>query len=406
MIPLAVYVHIPFCTVKCGYCDFNTYAGLDPLKPAYAAALLREIDSWSPSLARARVTRISFGGGTPGEFPAEAIAVTIEAIAARALLEPAAEISIEANPGTTMGGYLRDLHRAGVNRVSFGAQSFDAEDLRFLDRIHSPEAIGASLEAARDAGIPSVGLDLIYGLPAQTVAAWERSLARAIALRPDHLSCYCLTVEEGTPLAARVASHQTFEADPDVAAEMYELAEERLGEAGFEHYEISNWARPNHESRHNLAYWTDRDYLGIGAGAHGYLGPALLAAVEGVAAGQLRYENIAHPRAYIQEAGAIQVSPAGLPSTVTSHYLPGGTMAISDWLETALRLVEGFDPGAFRARFGCDLGAAVGPVMADAASAGLLEATPGRVRLTRRGRLLHGELCAQLLAHLWAADGR
>ncbi|MFN0145669.1 MAG: radical SAM family heme chaperone HemW, partial [Dehalococcoidia bacterium] len=341
MTPLAVYIHIPFCTVKCGYCDFNTYAGLDPLKPAYAGALLREVESWAPLLAVSRVTSISFGGGTPGEFPADAIGATIEAIGSRSTFEPGAEVSIEANPGTTMSTYLRDLQRAGVNRVSFGAQSFDPDELRFLDRIHSPEAIGASLQAAREAGIAGVGLDLIYGLPSQPAAAWERSLESAIALGPDHLSCYSLTVEEGTPLAARVANGQTIEPDADVAASMYELTEDTLAAAGFSHYEISNWARPGHESRHNLAYWTDRPYLGLGAGAHGYLRTGPAGSGEGMA--RMRYENIAHPRGYIAAAGRPPAAGRGLPPTVAANYTPAGAMELSDWLETALRLTAGFE---------------------------------------------------------------
>ncbi len=406
MRPLAVYVHIPFCTVKCGYCDFNTYAGLDPLKPAYAAALLREVEAWAPLLAEALVTSISFGGGTPGEFPAPAIAATIAAIASRAEMAPDAEVSIEANPGTTLSAYLRDLRRAGVNRISFGAQSFDPQELRFLDRIHSPEAIGASVDSARVAGIESVGLDLIYGLPEQSMALWERSLARAIDLLPDHLSCYSLTVEEGTPLAARVASGQVREPDPDLAAGMYEAAESTLATAGYGHYEISNWARAGHESQHNMAYWTDRDYLGIGAGAHGYLGPALLAPILGASSGRVRYENIAHPRVYSAAAGAVSAGRGGLPATVLANYVPTGAMAVSDWLETALRLVDGVSRDAFRQRFGREIEDVVGPVLSEAIANGLTEPSGRRLRLTPRGRLLHGELCARILAHLWAAEGR
>ena len=378
--PLAVYVHIPFCVRVCGYCDFNTYAGMDGVKDAYTAAVVAEIEAWTPRIAGREVASVSFGGGTPGEMAAGSLIAIIDAVRAAAPLALDAEISLEANPGTTSAPALRDLARAGVNRISFGAQSFDASELAFLDRVHTPEATAASLHLAREAGIRSVNLDLMYGLPDQTPAAWQATLRRALDLAPDHLSLYALTVEPGTPLDGRVERGEVTPLDPDAVAAMYEDAAERLAAAGYGQYELSNWARPGHESRHNLVYWTWGDYLGIGAGGHGFLDGE-------------RFENVAHPRAYIDAvrrdgraiAGAVRPDPA---------------TSMSDWLALRLRLVEGFDPAEFGATFGDPLEAATGPPLDACRAAGLLDDSGGRLRLTPRGRLLHNEVAVQFMLHL------
>ena len=388
MRPLAVYVHIPFCTVKCGYCDFNAYAGLDPLKGAYHAALLAEIAGWADVLAGRSIASVSFGGGTPGESPAEDIGAVVAMVARFGLLTPDAEVSLEANPGTTTLPYLQGLRAAGLNRISFGAQSFDPAELRFLDRIHSPEATAASVALARAAGFRNVSLDLIYGLPDQAPASWEASLRAAIALQPDHISCYALTVEEGTPLARDVAAGRVQPLDGDEVATMYECAVRLLADAGFEQYEISNWARPGHESRHNRTYWTDGEYLGLGAGAHGYLGG-------------VRYENIAHPRTYIEAVTrqGPQIAGAVRPK-VAEAYMPSRRIAMFDWLETAFRLLDGFELAAFEARFGVSVAEVAGPALDRCREAGLVEYAGDRVRLTRRGLLLHSEVLATILAEL------
>ncbi|MBA4180715.1 MAG: coproporphyrinogen III oxidase [Anaerolinea sp.] len=387
VIPLSVYVHIPFCTVKCSYCDFNAYAGMDNLKESYAAALVSEVQAWRHVLAGAAIATIGFGGGTPGEVPATHIAAVIDAIRAEATLAAGAEISLEANPGSITGGYLGELAHAGVNRISFGAQSFDPAELSFLDRIHSPEAIGAAMKLAREAGIASVGLDLMYGLPDQKMSTWRDSVSSAVALGVDHISLYALTIEDGTPLAGRVEREEVVPLDPDSVATMYEAASEWLAAAGYLQYELSNWARPGHESRHNQVYWTGGDYLGIGAGAHGFI------------AGE-RYEDIAHPRTYIHAAKML--APSGRrPNTVVRAYRPDEPTAMCDWVTLALRRLEGFPPGAFRARFGRELDEVFGPPLADCEAAGVLSRGE-HIRLTSRGRLLHGEVAVRLLAHATA----
>jgi oxygen-independent coproporphyrinogen-3 oxidase len=380
MNPLAIYVHIPFCTVKCGYCDFNAYSGMDALKSRYAAAVLAELDYWRGDVARHTVSSIAFGGGTPGEQPPEDIARIIEAVHAAAPALPGIEVSLEANPGTSNAGHFRALHEAGVTRLSLGAQSFHAAELRALDRIHSVEAIGASFRTARLAGFASVNLDLIYGLPGSTVESWLHSIRAALALRPDHLSLYALTVEDGTPLAAAVAAGRVQVPGPDEVADQYEAAWETLAREGFEQYELSNWARPGHQSRHNRTYWEYGEYLGLGAGAHSFFEDE-------------RLENIAHPRDYIAAA-------SGGGGATASRYVPDKTTAIIDWLALRLRLLEGFHRDEFRAAFAIDLDVVAPDPLVAAITAGILEYAGGVVRLSTRGRMLHGELVARVLAYL------
>ena len=382
--PLSVYVHIPFCTVKCGYCDFNAYAGMDALKSSYTKALVREVSLLPLDLRSRPVGTIAFGGGTPGELDPADIRSVLQAVTAHFSVTKGAEISLEANPGTTSGRQLDELRTAGVTRISFGAQSFDPSELAFLDRIHSPEAIGASVRLARAAGFESIGLDLMYGLPGQTTDGWKQNLVSAVALTPNHLSTYGLTVEPGTPLASRVTSGAVTVPDDDASAEMYEFTDTVLGPAGFVQYELSNWAQPGHHSRHNSVYWTDGDYLGIGAGAHGYLDGE-------------RYENVAHPRRYI--AALNLASEHGWPARL-SAYRPSLGVAMSDFISLRLRLLDGLAASAFAERFGTSLSAACGAVLDRCVAAGVIEAVTGWVRLTRRGRLLHGEVAAQLLEHL------
>ncbi|MBI5947906.1 MAG: radical SAM family heme chaperone HemW [Chloroflexi bacterium] len=387
MKPISVYVHIPFCTVKCGYCDFNAYAGMDALKGDYTAAVVRELSGYAAVLRERRVVSVGFGGGTPGEMAPSQIAAIVDAVRSVAALDPGAEVSMEANPGTSTLEQLAGFRRAGVTRISFGVQSFDAAELAFLDRIHSPEAAAVSVPLARAAGFESVGIDLIYGLPGQEVAQWRRSLECAIALGPDHISAYALTVEEGTTLGRRVREGEIAAPDPDTAAGMYDLASDLLAAAGYRQYEVSNWARPGHESRHNQVYWTDGDYLGIGAGAHGYLDGE-------------RYENIAHPRAYVAAVASapdISARPA-----VANRYRPSPAMAMADWFMLALRRMEGFAPAAFEAKFGVPVDAVLGRTLADCEAAGVIE-RDDHIRLSHRGRLLHGEVTARAMAELGAA---
>lgn len=387
MKPLSVYVHIPFCTVKCGYCDFNAYAGMDAFKAEYGLALAAEVRAGRELFEVRSIRSVGFGGGTPGEVPATDIAAVMRALRESAPFEADAEVTLEVNPGTSTSEQYVELRRAGVTRLSIGAQSFDAGELRFLDRIHSPEANAAAVEMARKAGFEHISVDLIYGLPGQSMDGWLGSVERALESDPGHASLYALTVEEGTPLARRVERGEvTMPGDDEVAA-LYEAASERLERGGYRQYELSNWARPGHESRHNQVYWTDGDYVAIGAGAHGYF--------EGE-----RYENIARPREY---ARAVREG-AGPRPAMASSYLPDRATSMSDWLTLRLRLLRGFERGEFAERFGVDVEEVVGSVLRECAEAGVLVDGPF-VRLTKSGRLLHGEVAARLTAGIREALG-
>ena len=265
-----LYVHVPFCLTRCGYCDFNAYAGQSHLGPAYAEALRREADLHATEWAGVRFVSVFFGGGTPTTLPAETLGALVEAFRQRFEIAPDAEITSEANPDTVHRRYLERLREAGINRLSIGVQSFDPTVLASLERVHSADSARRAFGEARAAGFDDVNLDFIYGALGETVESWRRTVDEAIALSPEHLSCYALTVEPNTPLGHRVSTGRIPPPDPDLQADLYEAACERLAVAGYDHYEVSNWARPGYECLHNLGYWEGRPYLGLGAGAHSF----------------------------------------------------------------------------------------------------------------------------------------
>lgn len=265
-----LYAHIPFCLTRCGYCDFNTYAGLDHLAGRYVESLRGEAEMAAPQWDRIPFVSVFLGGGTPTTLPAETIATMLTRFQDLFDLSSDAEITSEANPDTIHQPYLTDLLRSGVNRLSIGVQSFDPAVLEALERIHGPESARAAYRAARAAGFETVNLDLIYGANGETIESSRRTLEEAIDLGPEHLSCYALTIEPATPLGRKVAAGLIPAPDPDLQADMYALACERLAAAGYEHYEVSNWAIPGRRCLHNMGYWEGRPYLGLGAGAHSY----------------------------------------------------------------------------------------------------------------------------------------
>ncbi|MFN8422977.1 MAG: radical SAM family heme chaperone HemW [Anaerolineae bacterium] len=269
---LGLYVHIPFCAKKCPYCDFNTYAGLEARFEPYVQALCRELAMRAPDIAGRIVTTVFIGGGTPTVLANEQLARIMQAVRDNVALDADAEITSEANPGTVDAAKFDGLRAAGVNRLSIGAQSLQPDELAFLGRIHGVGDVGRAVDAARNAGFDNLNVDFMFGLPGQPMAAWRDTLRRALDLGTDHLSLYSLIVEPETPLHHWVAAGAVAAPDDDVAAAHYEAAMEVLGGAGFQHYEVSNWARtPLHQSRHNLVYWRNLDYLAVGAGAHGHL---------------------------------------------------------------------------------------------------------------------------------------
>jgi putative oxygen-independent coproporphyrinogen III oxidase len=286
-----LYVHVPFCLTRCGYCDFNTYAGLDHLSGRYVEALVAEAGLWREEWDRGGFASLFFGGGTPTTLPVRSIGRLLAGFARMFEFEGHAEITSEANPDTIDERYLAELRLAGVNRLSLGVQSFDPAVLAALERIHSAQSARLAYAAARRAGFDDVNLDLIYGANGESLQSWRRTLAEAIDLGPDHLSAYALTIEPATSLGRQVGAGLTPAPDPDFQAEMYEAACTMLAEGGYEHYEISNWAKPGHRSVHNMGYWEGRPYLGLGAGAHSYR------------AGR-RWWNVRPPQQYLEEVEA------------------------------------------------------------------------------------------------------
>jgi len=270
-VPLSLYVHIPFCRRRCGYCDFNTYAGMESWIAPYSAALKQEITEVALATgARLPVGTVFWGGGTPSLLPIEQIAPIQNAYSQYYALLSDVEITLEANPGTVSLSWLTELRRLGFNRLSFGMQSANPDELRLLDRAHAPQDVQSAVAWSRQAGFDNLNLDLIYGIPNQRLSDWQNTLSAALQLEPEHLSLYSLIVEPGTPLAAQVESGRLPPPDDDLAADMMDLAAEVLSAAGFVQYEISNFARGlTRACRHNLQYWRNLPYLGFGAGAHG-----------------------------------------------------------------------------------------------------------------------------------------
>jgi oxygen-independent coproporphyrinogen-3 oxidase len=363
-----LYLHIPFCVRKCAYCDFASYAGLGSLYVPYLAAVHQE------ALARSCVDKVTartlyVGGGTPTVLSAPDLAALVQD-ALRVFSLPAdAEVTVEANPGTVDQAYLACMRQAGVNRLSLGVQSLDDRLLGLLGRIHTAQEALAAMRDARAAGFENVNLDLMLGLPQQTVADWQEGVWRALALMPEHLSLYALTVEEGTPLAERIGGGALPAPDDDVAAEMYEWAAEALAGAGYVHYEISNWARPGLACRHNLIYWRNEPYLGLGAAAHSW------------SCGERR-SNVCHPADYIE---AVQGDRAPVAESETID----PSLEMAETMMMGLRLLEeGVSFDRFERRFGVSMMEVYGAEIAGAVGDGLLERTADRVRLTGRGALL------------------
>jgi oxygen-independent coproporphyrinogen III oxidase len=389
---VSLYLHIPFCHAKCHYCDFNSYAGMLGLREQYVAALRDEI-ALAGLRARdgegqpRRCRTIFFGGGTPSLLTAAQIDLLLGAAREAFAVDADAEVTMEANPGALEYERLDEVRAAGVNRLSMGAQSFDPALLRWMGRIHSPEEIETAFGAARAAGFDNVNLDFIFALPGQTQAVWEDTLERALALRPDHLSLYNLIVEEGTPLYSWVARGKVREVDEDAAADMYEHAERRLNAAGYEHYEISNWARPGRACQHNLTYWRNLAWIGLGAGGSSFYA-------------HHRFTNARPIRDYITRIAASTRTPdaSGLPAgAIVEDEDIGRELEMAETAMLALRLTEGLSLADFAARYKQGFWPTFAARLDDVRPLGLLEEAGGRVRLSERGRMLGNEVFARLL---------
>ena len=371
-----LYVHVPFCRLVCAYCDFVTVGGRADQIPRYVGALLGEM-AMRP--ASGRLDTVYFGGGTPSLLPAAAVEQVVRAAIERWGGAPA-EVTLEANPSAREAPDWRGLREAGVTRISLGAQSLRDADLEALARGHSASEVRAAYTAVRAAGFDNVSLDLIYGIPGQGLGEWRAGLEAALELGPDHLSFYALQLAMAPdewaapprPGALRWRARAAAEQDDGLAAEQYRLAEEVLGGAGFQHYELSSWARPGRQSRHNAAYWARRPYTGIGAGAHSYDGSAR------------RSWNARDLDAYL---AAVE---AGTSSEAGHEDLDAATRAF-EAVALGLRRVDGLDRQRFAAEFGRDPAVHFAEPVRETVAAGLLELDEGRMRLTGAGRLLASE---------------
>jgi len=388
---VALYIHIPFCQQRCNYCDFNTWAGLGQLIGPYMAALELELGLLRrSSKAEWQATTLYFGGGTPSLAPAE----LLQSVLVAAQVGRGAEISLEANPGTVSSSALSTLRRAGVNRLSLGMQSANADELALLGRLHDFPAVVDAVRWARAAGFDNINLDLIYGLPGQGTATWEQTLNAALSLTPEHLSLYALSVEPETPLAQWVDQGRIPEPDPDLAADMYDLAREKLAAAGYLQYEISNWARPGKECRHNLAYWRNSTYLGVGAGAWGHWPQTETG---------WRMRNVTHPQVYLERMQLASrpeeapigppISPAGAEWEFISRPL---TMAETMFM--GLRLTEeGVSRRRFETRFGSDPAEVYAKTLTELAQTELIEWDDERIRLLPGAVLISNQVFAAFL---------
>ena len=377
-VPFSAYLHIPFCTVRCGYCDFNTYTSTE-LRGAkqedYASTLISEIALARRVLGEAGALRpmdtVFFGGGTPTLLPAGDLARMLEAATTAFGLAEGAEVTVEANPDTVTPAVARTLADAGVTRMSVGMQSAVPHVLAALDRTHRPENVRTAVAAAKDAGL-AVSVDLIYGAPGESLADWEASLEAALALEPDHISAYALIIEDGTKLARQIRRGEVPTPDDDLQADMYEVADARLAAGGFDWYEVSNWARtPAQRSRHNLAYWRGTDWWGFGPGAHSHM------------AG-LRWWNVKHPAAYAQRLAASESPAAGTER-------PDAESRTLERILLLSRIREGIAIDEVPLENRKRVAGLIADGLVDPASA-----IQGRIQLTLRGRLLADAVVREL----------
>lgn len=384
-IKISLYIHIPFCRHRCAYCDFNTYAGQEGLIPSYLKALEDEIEQVGKKLTFPfEVGTIFLGGGTPSYLPVEGLQNILDTCRRAFLISKECEISIEANPGTVNRDGLSQLRMAGFNRISMGMQSANINELRLLEREHDPVTVIRAVESARLAGFENLNLDLIFGIPGQTMESWQQSIQFALRLKPDHLSLYALTIEHGTPFKKWIERGLINLPDDDLAADQYDFACELLAEAGFEHYEISNWAlKFDHQAKvchHNLQYWRYLPYIGVGAGAHGFLE-------------NYRTINVRGIKAYIDRMKLGVEMPYPASSAAEQVIEMDLWTQMQEKMMVSLRLLnEGVSATSFARQFGVELEEVFGNQIARLIQQGLLEwvdnPTQGCLRLTRQGWLL------------------
>lgn len=381
----ALYIHIPFCEKRCVYCDFYTVAGVSSRIPDYVAALKKEfaLRAAEPFWQRQRFATIFFGGGTPSLLSPPQIAEILDTVFASFQFERHPEITLEANPGTITSDQLARYRAAGVNRLSLGVQSLHAEELAQLDRIHSPQQAIDAVIMARHAGFENINMDFIFALPQQTTARWQESLEQAMELRPTHISAYNLTIEQGTPLDVKIRKGEIQPLSEEEEREFYQFTMDFLERHGYRQYEISNFAKPHFEARHNIKYWDGSIYLGFGASAHSF-------------DGKRRFWNVANLRKYLEALAAER-----LPEEKAEQLTQAQQMFEAAFL--GLRQRRGVDLAAFAKKFRQPFETAFNGVVSEMENGGLLIRQDQHLRLTREGLFLCDAICAKLGAQLEGA---
>ena len=378
---LAFYIHIPYCVKRCGYCDFNTYTpaelqlteGLTQISNSYIDLLVKEIEFARNQVGEsAIVPSIFFGGGTPSLMEASDIKRVITAISEQFKLDPIAEVTLETNPDTVTKEKLKQFFEAGINRISFGMQSSVSHVLKTLDRTHNPENLPQVTKWASEVGFKEISVDLIYGTPGESKQDWQQSIDSALALPISHISAYALIVEEGTKLAAQIKRGEIAKPDDDLTAEKYIMADKAFTTAGFHWYELSNWAKPNSQSKHNLAYWLGHNWWGAGPGAHSHINGK-------------RFWNVKHPNLYKQKIQANE-------TVILDSEVLKGSQIESERLMLSIRLPQGLEKNTLNNQQILELTDYVNSGHLDQENWNL-----GRATLTLDGRLIADRIVREIL---------
>lgn len=401
---LGLYVHIPFCRSRCRYCDFNSYDGISYFIPEYLSALEKEARVWSPLLINSDFVTVYVGGGTPTVLDTYQLEQLMRVLYDSFHMSSEVEITVEVNPESAGVDKLRLLNSVGVNRLSIGVQSLIDTELKMLGRCHSVADTMRAYHIAREIGFENVNIDLIYGLPEQTLSRWRSNIEQAIQLNPEHLSLYALTLEPHTVLADEIVRGLLPEPSPDLTAEMYQLAEEMLASAGYRHYEISNWALTGYECRHNVGYWKNGRYVGLGAGAHSHLGACRFANVASPFEYErcLRQNDFKRPEGFPEEYMVVlpwqALADGGWP--VASFECLDRRTILYDSMMLGLRLIDGLNTETLLPLFDRSIEDTYHDELRRLAEDGLIEKEGNIVRLSAKGRLLSNEVFVRLLRQL------
>tara|TARA_Y100001935_G_C17303816_1_gene510964 strand:- start:2029 stop:3234 length:1206 start_codon:yes stop_codon:yes gene_type:complete len=383
---LGIYIHIPFCQTKCFYCDFNTYTKIEDQIDEYISCVISEINIWGEILGKSSIRSIFFGGGTPSYIDSKYIKIILDSIHENFYVDKNIEVTLETNPNDVSKNKFIDLISIGINRISMGVQSFDDSLLRMLGRRHDSKEAESSYKTLRETGFDNLSIDLMYGLPYQSIQSWENTLDKSIYLKPNHISLYSLQVENGTPLKSKINSGAYEKPDDDKAAEMYEIAEKKLFNKNFFQYEISNWSKKSFECVHNKIYWENNFYLGIGAGAHSRIN-------------NFRFSNIKSPKKYINTLMNNKVLKSETMKIDFIENLDSLSFSdeISETMMMGMRLNQGIKLEKFKQKFGKTIYEIFDNEIKKLKNLNLIEINETHIRLSSKGRLLGNEVFQEFI---------